>query len=1406
MTQKIYDLFISYAEYDQAWVEGYLQDALNQVGVKFFSESSFRLGVPRIKEFQRAIEESHRTLLVISPAYLADDVGEFVELLCQSYGQDTQTWPVIPLILENIKLPPRLSMLVHLSATTPEERVIAINKLCEDLKYSVPGEFQIPSCPYPGMVSFRELEKEQFFGRDEEIEELVERLRSYPLAVVIGASGSGKSSLIYAGLIPYLRKSRLFGEGNWLICTMRPGINPIESLQTILKSDLTDLTATVQNLLSEGNNQRLLLFVDQFEELFTQSVQNNTKFQETLLQLIEEPQCYVILTVRADFYPDLMNSLLWSKIKVNRMEIMPLDKEGLKQAILKPAELTGVFIEPALVEKLINDSAGEPGVLPLLQETLVLLWEKLERRLLPLRAYEALILPTHAYSNAGGDKKNLTGLQVAISRRADAALASLKVSPEKQYNIARRIFIRLVQFGEGRANTRRQQLVSDLKTNSDEPLLFEQTLEHLINSHLLTSNGDETNILKTIDIAHEALITGWPTLQKWINEQRDLELIRRRLIRKAKDWKSLGKKDYGLLNEAELLEAESWLSSTKLANLYYEELISDFIQTSKLEVIKGKRVRQIVMLTISTLGLIAMVSSLFAWQQVLATKENSKEIQRRAIVDEVASQSNNLDTVITSLNIAKKIDENPDLRTQKVTDRIFDNLHETLNHDSQNRNLFAEYNRIFQGNEFIYSLNFDDLGHSIVTTGNNQKILIHNLQEKEKPSPFKFSNQNFKRAIFNRDRSMLLALSENNKVILWDLKTKKREELIHKFLINGKKISNIIFSLDESKIFTVSEDKMLRQWDVKTRKLDKSFNMGYGLSDISINPKDGTIAVGTYNDKVKIFQITNETSEIASLQDLVGHKESVTAVNFSPDGKILASGSSDGIIKLWEKNQDKWQVKVTIPAHNNAVKGIRFSPDSQQIISVSTDKTFAVWDQEGRPLQSLVTDTSLSSVSVFPNQVNQQITDSVKSSIEKIAFPNSWSPRGMGIALWKPRNQIRQILSHEGAEVINSIFIENDKIVSISKDDQGVNYQVKIWQKDSNSNWQENQEFTKNWQNFKNRYCDNNDCTKPWRMNNFIFIPQLNLYVGNINNQIYLWNLQGEETLFPNPDIETEEHNKLVRSISVSSDGKKLVSGSLDNTVKLWDIEQNKLIRTFGNEKQDGHTDIVINVKFSHNDQLIVSTGRDNQAILWDSETGKKIATLSHANKAITNKKIMVTYASFSPDDQTIATASDDGIVKIWDRKGKLKTTFSTSMTTNTEPQSKRWNIPFLTKPPLDNKPHEGAIWGISFTKDGQQVAIAKQNRDLSSRNIRIFDLQGNLLQTLYVGENSVNALSFSDDGKSLVAATGKDGVTVWRYWQVDDLLKYACEWSQDYFKFNADSDEKVKEAKNFCQKLSGGK
>ena len=238
---------------------------------------------------------------------------------------------------------------------------------------------------------------------------------------------------------------------------------------------------------AQPDTRRLLLVVDQFEELFTVAHTDAVAFQHALRHLAETPDAYVIVTARADFYPDLMVSPLWPEIQAHRVEVVPLDEEGLRQAIVRPAKAVGVFVEEALVERLVADAAGEPGVLPLVQETLVLLWERLERRFLPLRAYEALTLPRGTPGTSGGER---TGLQVAMARRADAALAAL-TTPEQQA-IARRIFLRLVQFGEGRADTRRQQTVAELSDGSD-PALFEQTLNHLADRRLLTTQRRRTD-------------------------------------------------------------------------------------------------------------------------------------------------------------------------------------------------------------------------------------------------------------------------------------------------------------------------------------------------------------------------------------------------------------------------------------------------------------------------------------------------------------------------------------------------------------------------------------------------------------------------------------------------------------------------------------------------------------------------------------------------------------------------------------------------------------------------------------------------------------------------------------------------------------------------------------------------
>jgi hypothetical protein len=261
--------------------------------------------------------------------------------------------------------------------------------------------------------------------------------------------------------------------------------------------------------------------IDQFEETFTVSKQGAELFQQALQSLIQVPNCNIILTVRADFYAELMSCPLWAEIQAHRFEVLPMDESNLRQAIVMPAEDVGVFVESMLVERLVADSGGEPGILPLVQETLVLLWEHVKRRYMPLSAYEALILARAEY-----DREGLTGLQVAIARRASNTLAEL--SSEEQ-STARRIILRLVQFGDGRADTRRQQPVASLRSTGEVPEQFEHVLRHLVDNRLLTTSGEEVSGGRRVDIAHEALIGGWPTLREWLEERREAEQVRRRL-------------------------------------------------------------------------------------------------------------------------------------------------------------------------------------------------------------------------------------------------------------------------------------------------------------------------------------------------------------------------------------------------------------------------------------------------------------------------------------------------------------------------------------------------------------------------------------------------------------------------------------------------------------------------------------------------------------------------------------------------------------------------------------------------------------------------------------------------------------------------------------------------------------
>ena len=293
-----------------------------------------------------------------------------------------------------------------------------------------------------------------------------------------------------------------------------------------------------------------------------------------------------LLTIRSDFYTDLMMSPLWYQIQSHRFEIVHLNEKELRKAIIQPANAddVGVFIESTLVERLVTDSVREKGkgILPFLQETLVLLWQHIERRYLPLDAYNelTLVLPRNAF----GHKP--TGLEVAIALRADAAIGDL--ASEQEFNIARRVFLRLIQFGEGRSHTRRQQPVSALRAADEDSAIFDRILEHLATSRLLTLSG-EVGEAKKVDIAHEALITGWPTLQQWIGERGEAEQNRRRLTEKAKEWVRFGRGESGLLDKGELKEANVWLKSSDAIYLGLDETLIELVTASEEAIEEAKQ-------------------------------------------------------------------------------------------------------------------------------------------------------------------------------------------------------------------------------------------------------------------------------------------------------------------------------------------------------------------------------------------------------------------------------------------------------------------------------------------------------------------------------------------------------------------------------------------------------------------------------------------------------------------------------------------------------------------------------------------------------------------------------------------------------------------------------------------------
>jgi WD40 repeat protein len=583
LTQS-YDVFLSYARVDAAASQE-LDAWLRQQGVRtFFDQRDLRPGLRWVVAIEEAIGSSGSIAILIGPHGLGNTQQYEREAALVRQGRE-RGFLVIPVLLPGVEVPPTgfLELQTWVDLRSPGgllQQVQGLHSLLAAIRGQPvdSAEVRASVCPYRGMEPFREEDAAFFCGRDAAVRDLVETVRQHSFVAVVGRSGSGKSSLVYAGLMPALRQQR--ATVAWDVVSLRPGMRPLHALAaafneppagagtfstqdwldreaTALRTGTPDkLAAAIAARLDDASEcpDRLLLYIDQWEELYAmapgelasevhrQHAIDVDRFIALLLAATDDPRARtsVVLTIRADFYgPLIRHPVVSTKLPTQQLNIGPLTTDDIRAAITVPARKVGlVFDPPALVEQIQDDVGTDEGRLPLLQYALKETWNN----------RNGTRLTAEAYASSG----RVSG---AIQKSAERTFAAL-TAPEQE--AARRLFLGLVTPGEGREDTRAR-----IAMPTDKALLAVLNKFASPGARLLVTGSEQVtpgagsgnaSVRPTVEVAHEALIRSWGTLRGWLEVNRENLRARAAVLQRQRQWEENGQRDDLLLQSGFELE------------------------------------------------------------------------------------------------------------------------------------------------------------------------------------------------------------------------------------------------------------------------------------------------------------------------------------------------------------------------------------------------------------------------------------------------------------------------------------------------------------------------------------------------------------------------------------------------------------------------------------------------------------------------------------------------------------------------------------------------------------------------------------------------------------------------------------------------------------------------------------
>ncbi|MFD8889134.1 trypsin-like peptidase domain-containing protein [Streptomyces sp. NPDC059566] len=1040
-------------------------------------------------------------------------------------------------------------------------------------------------CPYRGLETFTTEHARWFEGRKNAVEQVLANLTQQQLTLILGPSGSGKSSLIQAGVLHALAAGELPDSDRWLPVLARPRQDlPAELERAGLAGAATDgiAAAVTRRLAAKPGHQRVVLVVDQFEELLTQSPTGLALADQIATAVNSNAELYVVLIMRDDFYPQLaaLAPRLLEAAMPGLLNVPGyLDRQDLHDIITLPAQDVGLHFQAGLPEQIISDvlattpkgSATRQApvtVLPLLELALSQLWH---------RRHDGYL--THeAYQRAGG----VTG---SLTTWCDTALNQL---PADQRPVARRILTSLVRPADpsrGIPAIRAQVPLDELRDLAASPdgapdgdpavdeVIAVLTYHRIITTQTLRNpkRPDATPGLPVAELIHDALIRDWGTLRDWANQDRRFQVWLDRIRPRATHWAA--DDDPGdLLGGAALAEALEWSLQRHLP-----AEIAAFISASKQRqqaVAQRSRRLNTILAALLAIALVAAGGTLWQWRTAVSQGRAALAQRQGALSRQLAAQSGTLtgtDSELASLLAVQAY------RTSPTPESLA---------GLQTAAALPRHRRLSGHTAEVVAVAFSPDGRTFATGSADTTALVWDVATGKIRATLTGHTDVVFSVAFSPDGRTLATGSGDNTVRLWDLATGKSRTTLTG---HTDRVNAVAFSPDGRTLATGSHDNTVRLWDLATGKSRTTLTGHTALVfSVAFSPDGRTVASGSYDWTVRLWDVATGRS-----RTLEGHGDTVASVAFSPDGRTLAVGSDDDTARIWDVATGT--IRTTLLGHTEFVNGVKFSPDGRTLATGSSDNTVRLWD--------VVTGAT--------RTVLEGHTDEV--------FSVAFSPDGHTLAtggadgivrLWDVADTIRSTLAGHTDAVYAVAFSPDGRTLATGGRDQT----VRLWDVATGT--------------FRSTLAGHTDSVYA-----VAFSPDgRTLATGSADSTVRLWDVASRKVR-----TTLQGHTDLVNGVAFSPDGRTIATGSDDSTVRLWDTGTGK-VRSILN----GHTARVIGVAFSPDGRTLASGSYDKTVRLWNMATGATRAILEgHTDEVFS--------VAFSPDGRTIATGSGDWTVRLWD-------------------------------------------------------------------------------------------------------------------------------------------------------------